>query len=192
VDELNAIRPESALRWQASLENHPNFPHDQLDVSVVVCNASRLSTTDCSEFEKGLIDFRIHVTGHAAIISSVEERLKRNNGSIIAVTDIQTDQPNKDYVWYYVAKSGLETLIRTLAVQWAPNVRCNIVAPGPLDWHEGWKDEERRQAILSSVPLLRVGRFDELASAVTWLALDATYVTGQTIKVDGGRSIWLK
>jgi pteridine reductase len=192
VNELNLIRPGTALRWQAALEDHPALPYDNLDVSVVVCNASRLMTTACSEVEKGLLNFRIHVTGHAALLSSVEERLKRNNGSVVAITDIQTAQPNRDYVWYHVSKSALETLMRVLAVQWAPYVRCNAVAPGAMNWHEGWKDEERRHAILSSIPLSRAGNFEELASTVAWLALDASYITGQVVKMDGGRSIWLK
>jgi len=192
IDELNSIRANSALRWQAALEDHPAFPYQDLDVSVVVCNASRLSMTNCADFEQGLLDFRIHVTGHAALLSSIEEKLKRNHGSIVGITDIQVDQPNRDFVWYHVAKGGLETLLRALAVQWAPDVRCNIVAPGPMDWHEGWDDEPRQHAILSSTPLNRTGSFVELASAVAWLALDATYVTGQVLKIDGGRSIWLK
>ncbi|HVK55818.1 MAG TPA: SDR family oxidoreductase [Burkholderiales bacterium] len=192
VNELNKIRPNTARRWQAALEDHPAFPYDDLEVEKVVCNASQLTMTDCADFEKGLLDFRIHVTGHAALLSSVEERLRRNHGSVVGVTDIQTAQPNKDFVWYHVAKSGLETLMRALAVQWAPEVRFNVVAPGPMDWHEGWNDEERRQTILSGTPLQRIGSFDELASTVAWLACDATYITGQVIKMDGGRSVWLK
>jgi pteridine reductase len=82
--------------------------------------------------------------------------------------------------------------MRALAVQWAPDVRCNALAPGAMDWHEGWTDEARRHDILSSIPLARIGRFDELAGAVAWLALDASYVNGQVLKMDGGRSSWLR
>ena len=105
--------------------------------------------------------------------------------------DLQTQQPNRDYVWYLVAKAGLETLMRTLAVEWAPDVRCNVVAPGAMDWHEGWTDEVRRDAIMTSIPQQRIGTFDELAGCIAWLALDATYVNGQVLKMDGGRSAYL-
>lgn len=192
VDDLNAQRPGSALRWQAALEQHPAFPHADLDVSVVVCNASRLAASHCEDLDEAVLDFRVHVSGHAALLASVAPSLKRLRGSVVAVGDLQTRQPNRDYVWYLVAKAGLETLMRTLAVEWAPQVRCNVVAPGAMDWHEGWTDEARRDAIMDSIPQQRIGTFDELAGCITWLALDATYVNGQVLNMDGGRSSYLK
>lgn len=192
VDELNQARPGSALRWQAALQDHPAFAHQDLDVAVVVCNASRLIPSGCADLDDALLDFRIHVSGHAALLASVEPSLRRLNGSVVAVGDLQTLRPNRDHVWYLVAKAGLETLMRTLAVQWGPAVRCNAVAPGALDWHEGWTDEARRAAIMDSIPQARIGRFDELAECVAWLALDASYVNGQVLNMDGGRSLWLK
>ena len=191
VDGFNAQRPGSALRWQAALDEHPAFPHTDLDVSVVVCNASRLAASHCEDLDDALTDFRVHVSGHAALLASVAPSLKRLKGSVVAVGDLQTQQPNRDYVWYLVAKAGLETLMRTLAVEWAPDVRCNVVAPGAMDWHEGWTDEVRRDAIMTSIPQQRIGTFDELAGCIAWLALDATYVNGQVLKMDGGRSTYL-
>lgn len=192
VDEFNARRAGSARRWQAALQDHPAFDDPALDVALVVCNASRLAASDCADLDAALLDFQVHVSGHGALLASVQASLKRLHGSVVAVGDLQTQQPLRDHVWYLVAKAGLETLVRSLAVQWAPQVRCNIVAPGALDWHAGWSDEPRRQAILDSIPLARIGRFDELAQAVVWLALDAHYITGQVLRLDGGRSIWLK
>lgn len=191
VDELNGLRAGSALRWQAALQDHPAFAHPDLPVSVVVCNASRLAPSDCGDLDAALLDFRVHVSGHAALLASLEPRLRQLQGSVVAVGDLQTLRPNRDHVWYLVAKAGLETLMRTLAVQWAPDVRCNVVAPGAMDWHEGWSDEPRRAAILGSIPQARIGRFDELAGCVTWLALDASYVNGQVLNMDGGRSTWM-
>ncbi len=192
VDGFNRARPGSALRWQAALQDHPAFPHPELEVAVVVCNASRLAASDCADLDDALLDFRIHVSGHAALLASVAPSLQRLHGSVVAVGDLQTLRPNRDHVWYLVAKAGLETLMRTLAVQWGPAVRCNVVAPGAMDWHEGWTDEPRRAAIMDSIPQGRIGRFDELADCVSWLALDASYVNGQVLNMDGGRSIWLK
>ncbi|MFT3817952.1 MAG: SDR family oxidoreductase [Rubrivivax sp.] len=191
VDELNAQRPGSARRWQAALQAQPAFPDRELDVAHVVCNASRLAASGCGDLDAAELDFRVHVSGHAALLASVEPSLRRLRGSVVAVGDLQTQQPNKDHVWYLVAKAGLETLMRTLAVQWAPDVRCNAVAPGALDWHAGWSDEPRRRAILASIPQQRIGSFDELAECVAWLALDAAYVNGQVLKMDGGRSAYL-
>lgn len=192
VDEFNAARAGSALRWQAALESHPAFPHSELALAAVVCNASHFRNSTGPDLEIALDDFRMHVTGHAALLNSVEANLKRHRGAVVAVSDIHVTQPNRDYVWYVVAKAGLEALMRSLAVQWAPDVRCNAVAPGALPWPEGWSDEPRRQEVLGSIPLQRTGSFEELASAVAWLALDAGYMNGQVIKLDGGRSSWLR
>ncbi len=191
VDELNAQRPGSARRWPAALQDEAAFPDPALPVAHVVCNASRLAPSDCGDMAAARLDFQVHVSGHAALLASVEPQLRRLQGSVVAVGDLQTQQPNRDHVWYLVAKAGLETLMRTLAVQWAPAVRCNAVAPGAMDWHEGWTDETRRQAIMASIPQARIGRFVELADCIAWLALDASYVNGQVLKMDGGRSAWL-
>lgn len=191
VDELNAQRAGSALRWQAALEDHPAFSPADLEVAVVVCNASRLHASHCEDLDDALTDFRVHVSGHAALLASVAPSLKRLKGSVVAIGDLQTQQPNRAHVWYLVAKAGLETLMRALAVEWAPDVRCNVVAPGAMDWHEGWTDEARRSAIMHSIPQQRIGSFDELAACVAWLALDASYVNGQVLKMDGGRSSYL-
>lgn len=192
VDALNAERPQSALRWQAALDEAAALPYADLPIQTVICNASQLSESQLDDLSRGLDDFRAHVLGHAALLASVQDSLKREQGSVVAVTDIQTVQPNADFIWYHVAKGGLETLVRTLAVQWAPYVRCNAIAPGPLNWHDNWTDDARRVDILKSTPLGRAGSFEELAQAVAWLALDASYVNGQIVKMDGGRSAWLR
>jgi pteridine reductase len=75
-----------------------------------------------------------------------------------------------------------------LANDWAPDVRFNVVQPGTLPYPDSWKDEDRARRIEQSIPLRRVGTFDDLAGAVVFLALDASYVTGQVLAVDGGRS----
>lgn len=192
VEAFNAERPGSALRWQAALEDLPAFPRPELPVQVVVCNASRWHTSALAELDRAESDFRIHVSGHAAILASLEPSLRRLRGAVVAVGDIQVQQPQRHHVWYLVAKAGLETLVRALAVEWAPDVRCNIVAPGALEWPADWSDEPLRQAILESIPQGRVGAFDELARTVGWLALDAGYITGQVLRMDGGRSVWLR
>jgi pteridine reductase len=66
----------------------------------------------------------------------------------------------------------------------------NAVAPGPIHWpDDGQIDEQEKARILDHVPLKREGGMEQIAEAVKYLVCDATYVTGQTINVDGGRSI---
>ena len=89
------------------------------------------------------------------------------------------------------AKSGLETLARTLAIELAPHqVTVNCVAPGLIrkDAERAQHyDEETRQALLRNVPLGRMGEPSEVAALVDFLAgPEADYITGQVIHVDGG------
>ena len=99
----------------------------------------------------------------------------------------------KNYVVYTVAKGGLLALTRSLARELGPEVRVNGVAPGTILWPEddAWSDALSRQRIVNQTVLKRVGTPDDIAKAVEFLVAAAPYVTGQTIAVDGGRSITL-
>ena len=96
------------------------------------------------------------------------------------------------YLLYSVAKAGLRGLTHALARELAPEVRVNAVAPGPIEWPvDGQISADERERILAHVPLQREGGAAQIAEAVKYLIVDANYVTGHTINVDGGRSIAL-
>jgi pteridine reductase len=116
--------------------------------------------------------------------------LRRSQGAIVNIADIHADRPLKTYVVYSVAKSGLVALTRSLARELAPEVRVNAVAPGPILWpDDATFDEVSRQRIISHTLLKREGTPDDVAKAVHFLIAEATYMTGETINVDGGRHI---
>jgi pteridine reductase len=118
--------------------------------------------------------------------------LKKSQGAIVNITDIHAERPLKNYVVYSVAKAGLVGLTRSLARELAPDVRVNAVAPGPILWPDDAAfDELSRQRIISHTPLKREGTPEDIAKAVHYLLADATYVTGETINVDGGRHVAL-
>ena len=97
----------------------------------------------------------------------------------------------KGYLVYSVAKSGLAALTRALAVELAPAVRVNAVAPGAIAWPEdGQFAPPERGRIVGTTPLARLGKPEEIAQAVHFLAC-APFVTGQVLAVDGGRSVFL-
>ncbi|MBL8383458.1 MAG: pteridine reductase [Burkholderiales bacterium] len=123
--------------------------------------------------------------------------LRRTGGAIVNMIDIHADRPLRDFVVYSVAKAGLAGLTRSLALELAPAVRVNGVAPGPIEWpdapdvaHGRIPDDERRR-ILATTPLGREGGEEAVVRAVTFLLTDAEFVTGQVLAVDGGRSIYL-
>ena len=110
--------------------------------------------------------------------------------SIVNITDIHSERPMAGYVVYNVAKAGLRGLTQALARDLAPEVRVNAIAPGPIEWPtDGQIAADERVRILEQVPLRREGGPSQIAEAAKYLICDANFVTGQTINVDGGRSI---
>lgn len=128
----------------------------------------------------------------AALASLLGDSALPGGGSMVAMLDIHTEGlPRKNHATYAMSKAALGAMVRSLAVDLAPSVRVNGVAPGVIAWPEtGPESDEAMQArYLSRVPLDRSGTLEEAAKAVAFLALDATYTTGQVLRVDGGRSL---
>ena len=117
--------------------------------------------------------------------------LRQVRGAIVNITDIHAERPLKGFLVYSVAKAGLAALTRALALELAPEVRVNAVAPGAIAWPEDGKfDNAERARIVATTPLGRIGNPADIAQAVHFLAT-ASFVTGQTVAVDGGRSVFL-
>lgn len=111
--------------------------------------------------------------------------LGAQQGAIINITDIHAESPRKGYAIYCVSKAGLVAATRALALEFAPHVRVNAVAPGAILWAAS-EDAALRAATLRATPLARHGDPEDIAQAVCYLA-GARFVTGQVLRVDGGR-----
>ena len=198
--ELTALRADSARTWCADFSQAPLAIPDWLLASppqVLVCNASAFVRSNIGDAVRAQADMQIHLGAHAEILAALlpgppQDGAQQDGApalrSVVAVTDIHVERPSGGYVWYTVAKAGLQALMAALAVDWAPSVRFNTVQPGTLPFPADWTDAQRVERITDTIPMRRLGSFDELARAVVWLALDADYVTGQVLAVDGGRS----
>jgi pteridine reductase len=191
--ELELLRSRSTERWAADFTAEDFAVPAWLasrGVTVLVCNASAYHASDVGNIERTHIDIAIHLGAHAAILAMLRPRPNQLLAlrSVVAVTDIAVDRAPKGHVSYTTAKGALQSMILALATDWAPHVRFNVVQPGTLLYPESWSDIERAKRINESIPLGRIGTFEELAGAVAYLAIDATYVTGQVLAVDGGRS----
>ncbi len=116
-------------------------------------------------------------------------------GAIVAMADIHAmgehGLPRREFAAYAMSKAALVEMVRTLARDLAPRVRVNAVAPGVVAWPEkGHESDAAAQAeYLGKIPLARTGTPQDAAEAVRWLAFDARYITGQVIRLDGGRSL---
>lgn len=120
--------------------------------------------------------------------------LEASGGAIVGIIDIHASRPLKNYVVYSLAKAGHAQLVRSLALELAPRVRVNGVSPGANIWPEsdGHFSADERARIESTIPLGRCGEPQDIARAVAFLlSEDASYITGQVLAVDGGRSVTL-
>jgi len=198
--ELNAVRPKSAAKVKAELlapiapRALVNAAHDAFGrLDLLVNNASSFFPVALGAVEPSHWEELLGSNLRAPLFISQEAapQLAKTGGAIVNIVDIHADRPLKGYPVYSVAKAGLAALTRSLAVELAPRVRVNGVAPGAIAWPEdGQLDEAERGRILATTPLGRVGTPEDIAHAVHFLAC-APFVTGQIIAVDGGRSLFL-
>jgi len=199
--ELNHQRKDSVALIQADLLDLGKLPSlvDQTvqifgRLDAVVNNAASFYPTPVGEITADDWETLIGANLRAPlfIAQAAAPSLKKTQGAIVNITDIHAERPLKNYLLYSVAKAGLVGLTRSLARELAPEVRVNAVAPGPILWpDDDTFDELSRQRIISHTPLKREGTPEDIAKAVHFLLAEATYVTGETINVDGGRHVAL-
>jgi len=113
--------------------------------------------------------------------------LRERGGCIVAIADVAAQRPWVDHLPYSIAKSSLAALVRRLAIDLAPAVRVNAIAPGPVLFPDDFPADQRRREVERTL-LRREGSADNIARAVVELA-ENDYVTGVLYPVDGGRLI---
>lgn len=116
-------------------------------------------------------------------------------GTIINVSSVHQIIPKPKFVGYSASKGGMQNLTRTLALEYADRgIRVNAIGPGatitPIN--QAWVDDPEKMAMVEThIPMERAGRSEEMAAIVAFLASDeAAYVTGQTLYVDGGLTLY--
>ncbi|MGB5512499.1 MAG: pteridine reductase [Woeseiaceae bacterium] len=198
ASRLNKIRPESAALFQADL-----LDNDQLAPLIddvigwggrldgLVNNASTFYPTPIGTItEDHWTDLMgSNLKAPLFLSQAAAPHLRRHQGAIVNLVDIHAQRPLRNHPVYGPAKAGLAMLTRALAKDLAPAIRVNGVSPGAILWPEEGMSDSAQQTILKQVPLERPGDPADIAGCVLYLLRDATYVTGQIIAVDGGRSI---
>lgn len=123
------------------------------------------------------------------------QRPSRSRGAIICMSSVHQRIPWAGHVNYAASKGGLQLLMQSLAQEVAADrIRVNAVAPGAIQTpinEAAWKTPEARQKLLELIPYGRIGEPEDVGRAVAFLASDdADYVTGTTLFVDGGMSLY--
>jgi pteridine reductase len=113
--------------------------------------------------------------------------LRAARGNIINIADLAAFETWPAYVPHGLTKAAVVQMTRALARVLAPEVRVNAIAPGVVLLPEGWSDADADR-LRATTPLARLGSPEDVAGAMLYL-LDAGFVTGEVITVDGGRHI---
>ena len=198
AQELNAKRSDSIKLLQGDLKEYANIPGLITQaaglfggIDVLINNASSFYPTHLDEINETLWEDLLGVNLKAPLFltQAVAPYLKDSQGCIINIIDIHADRPLQDYPVYCIAKAGLAMLTKTMALQLAPAVRVNGIAPGAIMWPEQQHYEGMHQEIISRTALKRAGNPKDIADTALFLIHHANYITGQIIAVDGGRTL---
>lgn len=197
AQELNHIRPKSAATVQGDLtqtDSYSQIIKNSYDMfgrlDGLINNASTFYPTQLGETTLEQWDelMRSNLQAPFFLSQAAANYLRKSRGVIINLTDIHADRPMKNHSVYCIAKAGLVMLTKSLAKELSPEIRVNAVAPGPVLWPEDM-DNNLQKDLVERTALKTPGSAEDIAKAVLFLVKDAPYVTGQSLIVDGGRSL---
>ena len=198
ADRLNAVRSDSVVLCRADLHETDGLVallRELVDrtgrLDILINNASSFYPTPLGTIDEVHWDDLVGSNLKAPLFLSQAAwpYLRDSHGVIINLLDIHARRPLRNHIVYGAAKAGLEMLTRSLAKEMAPEVRVNAVSPGAILWPEEGMNTDLQQKIIRETPLARSGDPDDIASCILYLVRDASFVTGQNIAVDGGRSL---
>ncbi|WP_028775121.1 pteridine reductase [Shewanella waksmanii] len=195
AQQLNGLRAYSAVVEQADLSVAAdlttlidNVASRYPALSLLVNNASVFYPTAIVQSTTDDIDsmLAVNLVAPYRLATGLKQVLASNSGCIVNLIDIHADKPLSGHGLYSISKAGLKMATLSLAQELAPNVRVNGVSPGAILWPtEG--QQSQIDKVIEDIPLRHPGRAEDIADAVMFL-VNASYITGQIIAVDGGRS----
>ena len=201
VDDFNRRRADSAIAIQANLADFAQL--QQLTgqtiatwgrVDLLVNNASVFVPDNKGPDMADQIyqdNFAINSQAPYRLARLLQNELTRSQGQIINMVDIYADRPLRGHGSYSMSKAANAMLVKSLALELAPSVRVNGIAPGAILWPEPDSEavsEQHKDRILSKVPLQKLGELDSITRTVQFI-LECDYLHGQILKIDGGRSL---
>ena len=178
-------RPESSVEQIASAMT---AEFGRLDVLVNSASLYQKASLAETKLETSRRLWAIHVESPMLLCQRFEAMLRTSRGSVVNMVDLLAERPWPQYLAYCASKAGLWNLTLGLARELAPEVTVNGIAPGVVEWPDDYPEAEK-QKYLKRVPLGRPGTPQDVAETVHFLCTAGRYITGQIIRLDGGRSI---
>jgi NAD(P)-dependent dehydrogenase (short-subunit alcohol dehydrogenase family) len=157
---------------------------------LLVHSASSFHRASLEETDERVWDSAMNVNARAGYLlaRASAPALKERRGRVVLISDFLARDPAPHYLAHSVSKAAVEGLVRALAVELAPEVSVNGVAPGTVLVPEGTTPEEADK-LARRVPLRRNGDPEDVARTVLFLCSGPAFITGQIIAVDGGKSL---
>ncbi len=196
-NKLNQIRPNSCISVQADFDKQSDFNDiiKTIDrhfgrLDVLINNASDFFPTDLDSLSLVHYNklFNSNVKGPLFLSQACLPLLKKSKGTIINLVDIHADKPLKNYPVYSMAKAANKMMVKALAKEMAPDVRVNGLSPGCILMPLGDETQYNKEEIINRTALGRQGSEHNLYHGLKFL-IKNDYMTGEIIKVDGGRSL---
>ena len=197
-EELNSDRAESCEIIQCDFDDNVSCKlfYEELEsklegLTSLINNAStfypkKLSETSHEDWIK-LTSSNLYLPIFLSKFCAHE--LIKNKGNIVNIADIHAEQGLKNYTVYTAAKAGLMNFTKSLAKELAPNVLVNSVSPGAILWDVNEPSENKKNEILASIPMKRIGDENDIVAIINYLLTKNTYMTGRNINIDGGKSL---
>jgi pteridine reductase len=201
-EQLNATRQHSAHSFRADLSNTGEVEAladwaktKTTSLGCLINNASVFVADQLQAHNQHFWQDTLQVNTHAAYQLSValQDQLASCYGNVINLVDVYAERPLKGHTVYSTSKAANAMLVKSLALEMAPRVRVNGIAPGAILWPEnsasnGQNGDSYQDELLHRVPLRRLGNVDAITCGIGFI-LDCDYLSGQIINIDGGRSI---
>ncbi|ATZ74111.1 short-chain dehydrogenase [Idiomarina sp. X4] len=194
VDELSQLGAEpiqaNFARQHEVKEMVTQIKKSGSKLDLLINNASCFFDNDTVDNDSEALEavFQVHNIAPYLLITGLQQQLSNSdNGLIINITDIYTDKPSTNYIAYCAAKAGLANMTQAFAKALAPDVRVNAIQPGPILFLPE-HDNEHKMQVLDETPLRVEGGLEPMIDTVRFLR-DNPFLTGESIKVDGGRAL---
>ena len=160
------------------------------ELDFLVHSAANFHRAGLADTDETVWDSAMNLNARAGflLVREAADALRRRRGRVVLISDALADRPVRNYLAHSVSKTAVEGLVRTLALEMAPEVSVNGVSPGTVLVPEG-TSERLAARWAQETPLRRNGSPEDVAEAVVFLCRGPSFVTGQILRVDGGKSL---